>query len=115
MKKFNQNVLLDQKIAELTAKRAIDLIELKNQYYVVVESVKPINIVKESFSSLYDSPENKLNLAEMATGFLGGYITKKIAVGNSNSNIKSILGNVLQYTISTLINKYNTKKHENNI
>ncbi|MFD2907134.1 hypothetical protein ACFSX9_00155 [Flavobacterium ardleyense] len=115
MKKFNQNVLLDQKIAELTSKRDIELLELKNQYHVVIESVKPINIVKQSISSFYNSPTKKLNVLELATSFVGGYISKKLVVGHSKSMITRTLGNVLQYTISTVINKFNKKKHENSI
>ena len=57
MKKFNSNVLLDQKIAELTNKRDAELVELKNQYEVVLQSIKPVNIVKQSISSFYNSPE----------------------------------------------------------
>ena len=115
MKKFNQNVLLDQKIAELSNRRDLELLDLKNQFNVVIESVKPINIVKQTFSSLYNSPEKKLNILELATSFIGGYISKKIVVGNSNSMIKNLFGNVLQYGISTVINKLNKKKHENSI
>ncbi len=115
MKKFNQNVLLDQKIAELIYKRDVELIELKDQFHVVIESVKPINLVKQSLSSLYNSPEKKLNILELATSFVGGYLSKKIVVGQSKSMIKNVLGNVLQYGISTVINKFNKKKHENSI
>ena len=115
MKKFNQNVLLDQKIAELIYKRDVELIELKDQFHVVIESVKPINLVKQSLSSLYNSPEKKLNILELATSFVGGYLSKKIVFGQSKSMIKNVLVNVLQYGISTIINKFNKKKHENSI
>ena len=115
MKKFNSNVLLDQKIAELTNKRDVELVELKNQYEVVLQSIKPVNIVKQSISSFYNSPEKKLNVLEFATSFLGGYLSKKIVVGHSKNILKNVLGNVLQFGISTVINKFNTKKHENSI
>lgn len=112
MKKFNKNVLLDQKIAELSDKRDFELLDLKNQFNVVIESVNPINIVKQSFSSLYNSPEKKLNILELATSFAGGYISKKLLFGKSSSTIKNLLGNVFQYGISTVINKFNKNKHE---
>ena len=115
MKKFNKNVLLDQKIAELSHKRNLELLELKDQFNVVIESVKPINIVKQTFSSFYNTPQKKLNILELATSFIGGYVSKKIVVGNSNSIIKNLLGNVLQYGISTVINKFNKHKYENSI
>ena len=51
MKKINQTTLLDQKILELTKKRDFELMDLKNQYNIVIESAKPINIIKNSFST----------------------------------------------------------------
>ena len=115
MKKFNKNVLLDQKIAELSNKRELELLELKDQFNVVIDSVKPINIVKQTFSSLYNSPEKKLNILEVATSFAGGYISKKLLFGRSSSIVKNLLGNVFQYGVTTVINKFNKHKHENSI
>ncbi|HPW98511.1 MAG TPA: hypothetical protein PK218_08115 [Flavobacterium sp.] len=114
MKKINQTTLLDQKILELTKKRDFELMDLKNQYNIVIESAKPINIIKNSFSSLQDTSLKKETLLELATSFLGGYLSKKILVGKSNNTIKRVIGNVLQYSISTLINKFNNFKHQKN-
>jgi len=114
MKKINQTTLLDQKILELTNRRDFELMDLKNQYNFLLESAKPINIIKQSFSSFKDSSSKTETILELATSFLGGYISKKIVVGKSAGTFKRIFGNVLQYSISTLLNKFNEFKHEKN-
>lgn len=110
MKKINQSELLDQMIEELRKKRDSELIDLKNQYQQFVQSAKPSNIIKQSISEVYNSSIDKETIINAFTGFVGGYISKKLFVGKSDNSLKEILGNVLQYSISTLINKFYEKK-----
>lgn len=116
MKKINQTTLLDQKIADLNRKRDIELVDLKVQFNVVLDSAKPLNIIKQTFASMVDTPEKKedikASLLDVGVSFLGGYFSKKILFGNSKSNSKKIFGTVLQYAVTTLIHKYNEAKAE---
>lgn len=107
---LNQNELLDKEIFELRKKRNFELINLTNQYQLVIESIKPSNIIKQTFAEVTEFNSKNNFILKSLTGFLGGYISKKIFVGKSKSSIKTVIGNVLQYSISTLINRYSTKK-----
>ncbi|MGV9004297.1 hypothetical protein [Flavobacterium sp.] len=114
MKKINQNSLLDQKILALTNKRDYELMDLKNQFNVLLDSAKPMNLIKQSISGIAETPGTKESILELGTSFLGGYLSKRLLFGKSNSIVKNLIGNALQYSISTLINKYNEIKHERN-
>lgn len=114
MKKIKQTSLLDQKILALTKKKDYELMDLKNQFNVVLESAKPMNLIKQSISGFSETPGKKESLLELGTSFLGGYLSKKMLFGRSNSVVKNLIGNVLQYSVSTLINKYNEIKHDRN-
>ncbi|MCG9791187.1 hypothetical protein [Flavobacterium algicola] len=101
----DQNTQLDQKIANLEIERNIQRIELKNQLLITYESVKPLNILKETLSEINHSPETKVNVAETALSLAGGYFSKKLIMGKSNSFFKKILGYGLQYGVTKLISK----------
>ena len=112
MKKIKQTSLLDQKILALTNKRDNELMDLKYQFNVVLESAKPMNLIKQSISGFVETPGTKDSLFELGTSFLGGYLSKKLLFGRSNGVVNNLIGNVLQYSISMLINKFNSIRHD---
>ncbi|MCW2119996.1 hypothetical protein [Flavobacterium sp. 7A] len=106
----NQNTELEHAITRLELQKAIQLRELKKQLTLTYESVKPLNILKESLTDLKHMPEVKENLVETALSFAGGYFSKKLVMGKSNSLFKKIMGYALQYGVSKFIsNKVHTK------
>lgn len=109
MKKKDKRVQLANRIELLKAKQETDFIILKNQFEITYESLKPINLIKETFNEIKHNSEIKTNIFKTSLGILGGYISKKVLFGNSNNPFKKISGNVLQYIITNLI----TNKVEN--
>ena len=101
----NQNEELDKAIDLLELQRELKFKELKNQLSVTYESVKPINLVKQSISEFKESTELKSNLIETVLSLSGGLISKKLMVGKSKSIFKKILGSVIQFGVTSFIAK----------
>ncbi len=97
-------------IAEL--KNAIQLLEmeqvinrqlLKDQFFLTYESLKPVNILKNTFKDISSSPYLIENIIGGALGLGTGYLSKKIIVGASGNIIRKIFGSVLQFGVTNLV------------
>lgn len=113
MKKLNQNELLDQKIALLTIQHRQELVEIKEQFKLVQESISPSNIIQEGLQGVYQTVTDKNKVLPMLPTLLslvGGYVSKKVIIGNSSNPIKKVLGTVLQFVVTNYLTKVNSKE-----
>jgi hypothetical protein len=78
---------------------------LKEQFSVTYESLKPVNLIKNTFSELITAPDLKGNLLNAVISLTAGYLTKKTIVGQSHNPIKTIIGSLLQMGVSNLVAK----------
>lgn len=109
----NQNTDLDLAIARLRQERDLKFEELKDQLELTFESVKPINILKGTLEDFKHSTETKSDFLQAALSIAGGYLSKKIVMGKSDSIFKKIIGYVLQYGLTKFISKkVNTEIHK---
>jgi translation elongation factor EF-Ts len=72
MKAPKQTDILDHKIATLKIKRATAFTELKEQYFVVHNSITVSNIVNQGITEIYKTAINKDNLYTNIASVLGG-------------------------------------------
>lgn len=101
----NQNTQLDEAIALLEMEREMKFEELKDQMAITFQSMKPIHILNGALEDIKDFPEVKSNIVQLVVSLAGGYISKKILLGNSKSTFKKIVGSILQYGITNFISK----------
>jgi hypothetical protein len=92
-------------IRQLESKQAQEWPLLKEQFLLTYESFKPMNVLKNTFKELTSSPEIKDNLLGTAVGLTAGFISNTLLGGVSKNPIKSILGSLVQFGISTLVAK----------
>jgi hypothetical protein len=109
MKTLKQTDILDNKIAALKLRRDTEFTELKEQYFVVHHSFTITNIVHHGISEFYNTATNKDNLLSTVTSVLGGYLSKKIVVGDSNNPFKQVLGYGIQFAVTKLLSKFTNK------
>jgi hypothetical protein len=76
---------------------------LKEQFYVVYESLKPINLLKSTLKDLSSSPYLIENILGSAVGLATGYASKKIVVGASAGILRKLLGSILQFGVTNLV------------
>lgn len=97
-------------IAEL--KKAIQLLEMEqaitrqlliDQFLLTYESLKPVNILKNTLKDISSSPYLIENIIGTALGLGTGYLSKKIIVGASGNIIRKIFGSVLQFGVTNLV------------
>jgi hypothetical protein len=106
---MNSTLLLKERILELEKKQEEGLSQIKQQASGIYESFKPVNIIKRSLESSLEIPEIKEKLIHSLLGLATGFITKKILVKKSDSNVGKVLGTVLQFVIAAIVAK-NTDK-----
>lgn len=109
MKALKQTDILDNKIAALKMKRANEFVELKEQYFTVHNSFTASNIVNQGISEFYKTATNKDNIFSTITSILGGYLSKRMVVGESKNPFKKILGYGVQFAVTKLISKISNK------
>jgi len=101
----NRMQSLDKAISLLENQRKNEFVELKEQFFKTGEHFRPINILNQTIKDLGESPVIKTNLFETLISVTGGYFSKKMVIGKSNSIIKTLMGYVLQYSVTNFISK----------
>jgi hypothetical protein len=101
----NEKENLAETISLLKIKQAQDLILMKEQLHTTFESLKPINLIKNTFHEIEDSPEIKNGLLNSAVGYATDFISKKVMVNAADNSMKKIIGSVLQFAITNLVAK----------
>lgn len=106
MKNRNETEALNELIIAEELKYTNDLEQLKDQFYVAYESMKPINLVKNLFHEVTASPEIKRDLVSNAIGLGTGFLTKTLLLGISHNPIKKVFGTVFEFAVANLVSKH---------
>lgn len=109
MKKSNQKIEIEAKIAYLKRKKHDDFVALKDQYDFTVNSLKPLNLIKNVAFDFISSPGLKSNLINGAIGIGTNYLSKNLMNENSSNPVKRVLGKVLKFAIKNFIGKKSMK------
>ena len=105
MKETNEITALRNTISLLQAKQAEELHSLKTQLHLTFESLKPVNLIKNTFNDVTSSPEVKNSLVNNAIGLATGYISKKLLIGGTHNPIKKILGALVEFSVASFVAK----------
>ena len=105
MQKINSAEKLRDAILQLERKKADEEKMLKEQFHLVCESMKPINLIKSSFKEVAASRDLKNNILNTSIGLTVGYLSKILFERVSNSPIKKILGTALLFGMTNVVSK----------
>ena len=106
MEKINSSAFLRAAILELEVKQTTEGKALKEQYLNAYESVKPINLVKNTFREITASPELKDELLNTSLGLATGYISKLLFQGTSHSPLRKLFGTVLMFSVTNAVARH---------
>lgn len=109
MKPLKQTDILERKIYTLKIVRENEFNALKAQYFIVHNSFTITNIVHQGVTEFYKTATHKDNLFSTVTSILGGYLSKKMVVGNSTHPLKQILGYGIQIAVTKILSKITNK------
>lgn len=106
MKTRNETDALDAAIRVLQDRREQELNAFKTQLHLVYESLRPINLIKSTYSEVATTPELKGNILKHVIGLASGYLSKKVFVGKSHNPVMNVLGNLLQVAVGNVVTKH---------
>ena len=76
---------------------------LEEDFYNVVESLKPANLIRNAMGNISANPGLIYNILGGALGLITGYLSRKIAIGGSGNIIKKLLGTILQFGVTSVV------------
>ena len=103
MQKITTAIELKEAILLLEVKRALQEELLKEQLKATSESLKPINIIRNTFKEMTATPELKKEAMNAAIGYATGVVAKKVFVGKTNNPLTKLLGVVLEMAVANKV------------
>lgn len=104
---MNKNSKEQQKIHNtielLRLKQAQQLSDIKQQYTVTSQSLKPSKIIAKTILDLSQEPKLKGTVSNSILSIMTGFLSRKAIVGNSDTFFKSIIGYIVQLTTTRIV------------
>jgi hypothetical protein len=92
-------------ILNLEKERTLQEIELRKQFFVTYDSLKPTNIISNTIQEIISSSKIKTGIADITAGMAAGYIAKKAVVGSSPGFFKELMGSAVQMLVANEVTK----------
>ena len=105
MQKITSVAGLKNAIQQLEIEQSIKGQRLKEQFFITYESLRPINILRNTLREAFSSSSLVENFSGTAFGAASGFLIKKIFVGRSGSALRKLFGAVVQFGISKIISQ----------
>lgn len=105
MEKITTGTDLTAAIYLLEKKQADEEIILKKGFHLAFESLKPLNLIKNTIREAASSGELKDNLLNTSAGLSAGFLIKKLFVGKSGNPLRKTAGNIIMFGITNMMAK----------
>ncbi|CAH0997949.1 hypothetical protein EMA8858_04084 [Emticicia aquatica] len=102
----NESEALRETIRLLENQQTKELIILKEQLHLTYESLRPINLLKNTFTDVTSSPDLQDTVVNNVIGLTTGYLSKKVLLGSSHNPIKSMFGTLLQFGVANVVSNH---------
>jgi hypothetical protein len=103
MQKITTLTDLKEAIQQLEFEQATELTLLKEQVLYTCESLKPINLIKNTFKEAYSAPDFKTNIVKTIIGIATGFVAKKVLIGKTHNPIKKLAGFILEMVVANKV------------
>ena len=97
---------LKNAIQLLEVEQAIDARNLKDQFYITYESLKPVNLFRNTLFEVISTPNLVDNILGTAAGLVTGYLSKKIVIGASGNILRKLFGSVMQLGVTNIVTQH---------
>ncbi len=102
MQNISSSRELKDAIRQLEEKQAVNGQLLKEQFLIIVESIKPVNLIRSTIKDVTSSPDLISNILSTTLGLTAGYLTNKTLVRSTGGALKKLLGTVLQFGVTSV-------------
>ncbi len=92
-------------IRQLEQQQADEFILLKEEFKKTSESLKPINILKNTFKQAVAAPDLKTDVINAAIGLTTGIVAKKLMIGKTLNPFKKLFGIIVEMAIANKVAK----------
>jgi hypothetical protein len=106
MENLTTHTVLRERILELERKRFEEGKFMKQQFHLAYESIKPINLIKNTFREVAASQDLRDNLLNTSVGLAAGYASKTLFEDASRSPFKKLMGTVLLFGITNIVARH---------
>jgi len=96
---------LKEAIKLLEKQKSIQKDRITEEFHIAYESLKPINILKNSLNKAFNSPVVSDKVIDTSISVGAGLLSKKILIGKSAGIIKKVLGILLEFGVAGLVSK----------
>ena len=103
MQNINYTEELKKSIEILEVDQNLSRYLLKEQFITTYESLKPVNLLKNTLNEVISSPDLMDNLLGTLVGMSTGYLSRKFVVGASGNVFRKLIGSVLQFGVTNII------------
>jgi hypothetical protein len=77
----------------------------KEQFHATYESIKTINLIKNTLTEITSSADIKTNILSSVIGLSTGYLYRQLLLDSKHSPVKRVLGSLLQFVVTNLVSK----------
>jgi len=111
MQQVTNSQTLRQSIESLKLKRELVLLDMKENFEEVCESLRPSNIIRNSIEGIVDSGKTG-NLGDAAIGVASGLLVKNILFKSSTNPLKKLAGTAIQALVTRIASRNSDKIKE---
>ena len=106
MENITSSTELKNAIQRLEVEQTIDGQLLKEHFYLTYESLKPINLLRNTIYEISTSPHLIDSILGTAAGLASGYVSRKIVmIGASGNLVRKLLATVLQLGVTNVVSQ----------
>jgi len=99
---------LEAAIVVLKAEQELKVQLLRNEFFTIVEGLKPINLIKDTFREGASSLNLFDSILGTVVGVAAGSLTRNVFVGASAGVIRKVMGSAFQLGVTNIVRR-NTK------
>ncbi|MBW6535505.1 MAG: hypothetical protein K0B11_10880 [Mariniphaga sp.] len=104
MKNISTTAELKEAIQLMEAQKYVHLQEMRENFSLTWENLKPANIIKSTMNEIGSSPYLFNNILNVTLGLVAGFLSKRaLMIGRSDNKSKKLLGLVLQLGVANLV------------
>ncbi len=104
MKNISTPAELKDAIELLEAEESVLLQEMKSNFFLAYESLKPANLIESTMKEIGSSPYLFNNIFNVGLGLVAGYLSKRaLLIGRSNKKSGKLLGLLLQLGVTNMV------------
>lgn len=97
------SMTIEKRIELLTIKNKIDRLEVEIAFETAMEQLKPSRLIANTLNDVVTSPQLGQSIANVGMSVALGFMSKKMAVGDSHNPLKVIMGAMLQYGVTAMV------------